>query len=206
MSDQGDESLSTNQPSHVREEPASQDPNRPDQEPTASAQALADALPSTTQVAAEQAVGTLAPAEQQDLAAAVVQTLDTPEQQKAAGEGVVAALPTEAKQDLAATVVQSLDTPEQQRAAAEGVIEALPAQQRQQLAESVLGSPDQRTRQILWYIVIWTMAAAIFVFGAMAFVLIYQKKPAEAPLALATTALGGVVGLIATSPGSGRSG
>ena len=86
-----------------------------------------------------------------------------------------------------------------------GVIAALPTEQRQQLAESVLGSPDQRTRQVLWYIVIWTMAAAIFVFGAMAFVLIYQRKPAEAPLALATTALGGVVGLVATSPGSGRS-
>jgi hypothetical protein len=43
------------------------------------------------------------------------------------------------------------------------------------------------------------------VFGAMAFLLIYQRKPAEAPLALATTALGGVVGLVATSPGSGRS-
>jgi hypothetical protein len=172
MSDQEDESLSSNQPSQVREEPASEDLNRPGEEPTASAQALADALPPTTQIAAEQAVGTLTPAEQQDLAAAVVQTLDTPEQQRAAAEGVVAALPTE---------------------------------QRQQLAESVLGSPDQRTRQVLWYIVIWTMAAAIFVFGAMAFVLIYQRKPAEAPLALATTALGGVVGLVATSPGSGRS-
>jgi hypothetical protein len=206
MSDREDESLSTNQPPHGREERASEDLHRLEEEPTASAQALADALPPTTQVAAEQAVGTLAPAEQQDLAAAVVQTLDTPEQQRAAAEGVVAALPTEAKQDLAAAVVETLDTPEQQRAAAEGVIGALPLQQRQQLAESVLGSPDQRTRQVLWYIVIWTMAAAIFVFGAMAFVLIYQGKGAEAPLALATTALGGVVGLVATSPGSGRSG
>jgi hypothetical protein len=69
------------------------------------------------------------------------------------------------------------------------------------LAEGVLGVPDRRTQQILWYIVVWTMVAAIFVFGTMAFVLIYQKKAAEAPLALATTALGGVVGLIATSPG-----
>jgi len=40
----------------------------------------------------------------------------------------------------------------------------------------------------------------------MAFVLIYQKKAAEAPLALATTALGGIVGLVATSPGSRGSG
>jgi hypothetical protein len=128
-----------------------------------------------------------------------------PEQQKAAVDGVVGAMTTEAKQDLAATVVQSLDTPEQQRAAAEGAVGALSTQQRQQLAENVLGRPDRETRQNLWYIVIWTMAAAIFVFGSMAFVLIYQKKAAEAPLALATTALGGVVGLVATSPGSGRS-
>ena len=101
--------------------------------------------------------------------------------------------------------MQSLDTPEQKRAAAEGVVGALSTDQRQQLAESLLGRPDRKTRQNLWYIVIWTMAAAIFVFGSMAFVLIYQKKAAEAPLALATTALGGVVGLVATSPGSGRS-
>jgi hypothetical protein len=119
-------------------------------------------------------VDTLTPAEQRDLAAAVVQSLDTPEQQKAA-EGVVGALPNEAKQDL------------------------------QDLAESLLGRPDGKTQQNLWCIVVWTMAAAIFVFGSMAFVLIYQKKAAEAPLALATTALGGVVGLVATSPGSGRS-
>jgi hypothetical protein len=97
-----------------------------------------------------------------------------------------------------------LDTPEQQRAAAEGVVGTLPAQQQQQLAEGVLGPLDDVTRRNLWYIVVWTMAAAIFVFGTMAFVLIYQKKPAEAPLALATTALGGVVGLVATSPGSRR--
>jgi hypothetical protein len=38
-------------------------------------------------------------------------------------------------------------------------------------------------------------------FGTMAFALIYQK-PAEAPRALAATALGGVVGLVATSPES----
>jgi hypothetical protein len=58
----------------------------------------------------------------------------------------------------------------------------------------------------LWYIVVGVMALAVFIFGSMAFVLLYQGKAAEAPLALATTALGGVVGLIATSPGSRRSG
>jgi len=40
----------------------------------------------------------------------------------------------------------------------------------------------------------------------MAFVLVYQKKAAEALLALATGALGAIVGLVATSPGSHSSG
>jgi hypothetical protein len=204
MSDQGEGPPSTNQPSGRQEEPVPEEVNRPDTEPTAPTQTLAEALPSTAQKAAELAMDTLPPAEQQGLAAAVVQTLDTPQQQKAAAEAVVGALPAEAKQDLAATVVQTLDTPQQQRAAAEAVVGTLPSDQQQQLAEGVLGVPDRRTQQRLWYIVVWTLVAAIFVFGAMAFVLIYQKKAAEAPLALATTALGGVVGLIATSPGSGR--
>ena len=195
----------TDQPSDGQDEQAAEGLNRPDVGPTVASRVLEEDLSPTTQGAAERAMNALTPVEQQDLAAAVVKTLDTPEQQQAAAEGVVGALPNEAKQDLAATVVQSLDTPEQKRAAAEGVVGALSTDQRQQLAESLLGRPDRKTRQNLWYIVIWTMAAAIFVFGSMAFVLIYQKKAAEAPLALATTALGGVVGLVATSPGSGRS-
>jgi hypothetical protein len=139
------------------------------------------------------------------LAATVVQSLDTPEQQRAAAEGVVGALPAAAKQELAATVVQSLDTPEQRAAAAKSALGALSAPQQAAVAESLLGSPDATTRQRLWYVVVGTMALAVFVFGSMAFVLIYQRKAAEAPLALATTALGGLVGLIATSPGSRRS-
>ena len=74
------------------------------------------------------------------------------------------------------------------------------------VAETVLGSPDRKTRQILWYLVVATLTAADFVFGSMAFVLVYQKKAAEAPLALATAALGAIVGLVATSPGSRGSG
>jgi hypothetical protein len=208
MSDQGDGARSTDQPSGGQQERVSEDATQPDVEPTAPAPGVAAARSSAAQTAAELAVDRLSPAQQQTMAATVVQNLDTPEQQKAAAEGVVGAMPAEAKQDLAATVVQSLDTPEQQRAAAEGVVATLPSEQRQQLAEGVLGlgTPDQKTQQNLWYIVVLTMAAAIFVFGSMAFVLIYQKKAAEAPLALATTALGGTVGLIATSPGSRRSG
>ena len=118
-----------------------------------------------------------------------------------AAQGALDALPAEDKQGLAATVVQCLPA-EQQQAAAQGVLDALPDDKRTQLAETVLGSPDRKTRQILWYMVVLTLAAAVFVFGSMAFVLVYQKKAAEAPLALATTALGGIVGLVATSPGS----
>jgi hypothetical protein len=205
MSDQRDGPPSTNQHLAGQEEQVSDDPNQPGVEPTASAQASVE-RPSAAQQAAELAVDTLTAAEQQALPAAVVQTLDSPDHQKAAAEAVVGALPTETRQDLATTVLQNLDTPQQQRAAAEAVMGALPTEQREQIAEGVLGRPDRSTRRNLWYIVIWTMAAAIFVFGSMAFVLIYQGKAAEAPLALATTALGGVVGLVATSPGSGRSG
>lgn len=57
---------------------------------------------------------------------------------------------------------------------------------------------------MLWYIVVSTLAAAVFVFGSMAFVPVYRKKAAEAPRALVTTALGGIVGLVATSPGRRR--
>jgi hypothetical protein len=96
-----------------------------------------------------------------------------------------------------------LDTVERdQQAEAAAAIGALPADVKQQVAQAALGSPDQRTRQLLWYMVVATLTAAVFVFGTMAFVLVYQKKAAEAPLGLATGALGAIVGLIATSPGS----
>jgi hypothetical protein len=161
--------------------------------------------PEEQQAAAKRVIETLPSEAKQGLAATVVQSLDTPQEQQAAAEGVIGTLPSEAKQGLAATVVQSLDTPQEQQAAAEGVMGTLSSQQRAQVAQSVLGTPDTKTRQRLWYVVVFTLAAAVFVFGSMAFVLVYQKKAAEAPLALATTALGGIVGLVATSPGS-RSG
>ena len=69
---------------------------------------------------------------------------------------------------------------------------------------SILGTPDSKTQRTLWYLVVSTISAAIFVFGVLTFVLILTGRSAEGPLALATTALGGIVGLIATSPGSRR--
>src|SRR5262249_4979920 len=123
--------------------------------------------PPTAQEVAQRAADTMTPTERQELAANVVQGLDTAEQQKARAEGVVNAVPNEARQDLAASVVHSLDTPEQRQIAAERALGALPTDQQQQVARSVLGQPDGRTQQRLWYIVIWTMTAAIFVFGLM---------------------------------------
>jgi len=120
-----------------------------------------------------------------------------PDDQKAAVKGIFDVLSDD---NLASSVAQGLNTPERQR----NVVSAMPDGQRQQLA-STLGIPDKRTRQILWYVVVGTLALAVFLFGILAFVLILNGKSAEAPLALATTALGGVVGLVATSPGSSPS-
>jgi hypothetical protein len=166
---------------------------------------MSDGPDTSTQqlAAAEGAIGALSDEAKQGLAATVVQGLPATQQQ-AAAQGLIGTLPDEAKQGLAATVVQGLPSAQQQ-AAAQGVLDTLSNDQRTQLAETVLGSPDRNTRKVLWYVVVSTLAAAVFVFGSMAFVLVYQKKAAEAPLALATTALGGIVGLVATSPGS-RSG
>jgi hypothetical protein len=112
-------------------------------------------------------------------------------------------LTDEAKQDLATDVVQSLGT-QQKQAAAQAVMGTLTAEQQEEVAATVLGVPDGKTQRRLWFMVVGTMGAAIFLFGVMAFVLIYQRKPAEAPLALATTALGGVVGLVVTGPVRGK--
>ena len=129
--------------------------------------------------------------------AATVQGMNS-DDQKAAVKGIFDVLSDD---NLASSVAQGLNTPERQRS----VVSAMPDDQRQQLA-STLGVPDKKTRQILWYVVVGTLALAVFLFGILAFVLILNGKSAEAPLALATTALGGVVGLVATSPGSSASG
>jgi len=136
------------------------------------------------------------------LLATVVQALPA-EQQQAAAAAAAAAVPNEATPGLVATVVQALPT-EQKREAAQAAMSTLSHDQRGELAASILGEPDPRTQQRLWYMVVGTMGLSIFVFGFMAFLLISWKKAGDAPLALATTALGGVVGLVASGPGRGR--
>jgi hypothetical protein len=142
--------------------------------------------------------------DKQDVATQAVNSLP-PALHQMAAQNVVGAMPDEAKQDLLASVAERLPI-EQRQATAQSVVDSLPAQQQQQVAESVLGPPDFKTRQFLWFVVVGTLAAAVFVFGVLASILVLQGKGAEAPLALATTALGGVVGLVATSPGGQRKG
>jgi len=161
--------------------------------------------PEQKQAAATAVIGSLPADLQQAMPATLVRGMETPEQKQAAATAVIGSLPANLQQAMPAALVQGLETPEQKQAAATAVIGTLSADAKQQLA-GALGSPDQRTRQVLWYLVVSTLTAAVFVFGTMAFVLVYQKKAADAPLALATAALGGIIGLVATSPGSRGSG
>ncbi|WP_190016660.1 hypothetical protein [Streptomyces lucensis] len=181
-----------------KDESASPPPDEPEQSGTAEE-------PTVTAERVNELVQALPDGAKPDLAAALVEGISTREQQQAVFGRVVNALPDEGKPDLAAVLINGMDTEEQKKAAAGRAVEALEPEQRQQLARTVLGQPDPKTTQVLWYMVVSTLAATVFVFGVLAFVLIEQKNSAEAPLALATTALGGVVGLVATSPGSNPS-
>ena len=111
------------------------------------------------------------------------------EQQMAAAQDIATALPPEAQQDLATSFVKSLD----------------PTQQTE-VFETVFGPLDNETRKKILKVVIYTLTAVVFLFGVMTFMLLYQRKAADAPLTLATTALGAIVGLIAISPGGRRPG
>lgn len=106
---------------------------------------------------------------------------------------------TTEQQEVTAEVVSQLDA-DQQREAAVAALSALPRAGQEEVFARVLGKPDPKIQRALWYIVVLTISAAIFVFGALTFTLILLGKNGEAPLALAATALGGFVGLIATSP------
>jgi hypothetical protein len=141
-----------------------------------------------------------------DLVATVVQQLETSQQKQDAATAAADALSSDAKSGLVASVVQGLDTSQQKQDAAAAVMGALSAADQEAVAADagVLDRPDALTQRRLWYMVVGTMALAVFTFGIMAFLLLNWKRGAEAPLALSTTALGGIVGLLATSPGRNR--
>jgi hypothetical protein len=120
---------------------------------------------------------------------------------KATAEKVIGSVDTKDQPDILTTAIDNLPASEQKATVKKSYL-ALSPQDQEDLASTGLGSPDAKTRQKIWYVVVGTMAAALFVFGTMAFVLILRGDAAEAPLALATAALGGLVGLVATSPGA----
>lgn len=202
MSDQGDSSP-TNRLSDTQRQLLLELLNRPDL-----VAQFVQGLDSSEQkqAAAEAAAVAVTPEAAPDHVAKVVQQLDTTEQKQAAAAAAAAEVAPEAKPDLVAKVVQQLDSPEQKQAAAAAAMGQLSQADQEAVAAGagVLDLPDAITQRRLWYMVVGTMGIAIFVFGIMAFLLLNWKKPAEAPLALATTALGGVVGLVATSPGRSR--
>jgi len=147
------------------------------------------------------AVMTLEDDVKQQVAAELLNTLSNERRMQA-----VTAVDDLTKQQLATTAADHLSI-EQRRGVAQDIVASLPAEQRQQVAENVIGPlalPDSGTSNRLWTIVVSTLTAAVFIFGTMAFILVLRREPAEAPLALATTALGGIVGLVATTPGAQR--
>ena len=184
---------------------------------------VATGLPAEQQKAAAQDIATgLPPQAQQDLATSLGQSLESAERQKAAAQDIATGLPPQAQQDLATSLGQSLESPERQKAAAQDIATGLPPQAQQDLAtsfvkslappqqtevlETVFGPLDNETRKRILKVVIYTLTAVVFLFGAMTFMLLYQRKGADAPLTLATTALGAIVGLVAISPGGRRPG
>lgn len=150
---------------------------------------------------AEGVVAQLPAEETQELVPHLVRQLGNSEK-RAAANGVVAQLPADERQDLVPSLVKDLGN-SQKQALVTDVAGQLTNKERQDVAEGLgLPPPDTITRRYLWYMVVGILGVAIFVFGSMAFILLAQKQPAEAPLTLATTALGAVVGLIAFGPGS----
>lgn len=144
------------------------------------------------------AVNSLPEAVATDVVGTAVRNL-TPPARRAAVMAVVHTLPMTATPDLVGSVVGQLD-PATGRQAATAALNALSAQDRETAAAGVLGNPDPKTQRTLWLLVIGTMSGAVFLFGALTVVLLVLGKSADAPLALATTALGGIVGLVVTSP------
>jgi hypothetical protein len=134
--------------------------------------------------------------------ARVIGNMSNTDQQQQAATAAVNALPPEATPAVMARVIVNMSNTDQQQQAATAAVNALSPAGQQQVLSSVLGTPDAKTQRTLWYVVISTVSGAIFVFGVLTVVLIILGKNAEGALALATTALGGIVGLIATSPGA----
>lgn len=150
--------------------------------------------------AAVAVIGKLPPDAAPEVVATMVDNLESTDQKKDAAVAVVGKLPPEATPDVVGRMVDNLGSADQVKVAT-AAMNALPTQRQQDLANSILGTPSRKVQAALWLIVVITISAAIFIFGTLSFILVLNGRGAEGPLALATTALGGIVGLIATTPG-----
>jgi hypothetical protein len=101
----------------------------------------------------------------------VVQQLDNDQQKHEAAVAAAATVPNEATAEFVGQVVQQLDNDQQKQKAATAALAAVsPTGQAEVAANAgVLDLPDKMTQRRLWYMVVGTMAVAIFVFGVMAF-------------------------------------
>jgi hypothetical protein len=90
----------------------------------------------------------------------------------------------------------------EQRAMVRGALGGMDETDRQAaMSPFALPAPtNQASLTTLWILILMLLGLAVFTFGTMTFVLVYQKKSAEGTLALATAALGAIVGLISPSP------
>jgi hypothetical protein len=147
------------------------------------------------------AVGELPRAAQQQAASEVLAHLDFADRTDQVVQ-VMQSLPAASVGDAVEAGLASLQGP-QLEATASNAFDRLPATAQKRIASGVLEPPDEKTSNFLWKVVVCSLIAVVVIFGVLTFVLIYQKKSAEAPLALATTALGGIVGLLSPGPSKG---
>lgn len=146
------------------------------------------------------AVGQLSAGAQEATASEIFNLLDAPRQTAQVVESIKS-LPTGGVEEAVGAGLDQLPVAQLEDAATKA-LGSLPAAAQQRVVGG-LSAPDAETNRWLWKVVVGSLIAIVVIFGVLAFVLIYQKKSAEAPLALATTALGGIVGLLAPGPNQG---
>jgi hypothetical protein len=164
----------------------------PDDRRSEAVSSLLQSLPdSETAQAVGDAFSSLSANAQEATASEVFDRLDTPQKTVQVVQGMDS-LPAPKLEEAVGAALQRLPSP-QLEAAASTAMGQLPAAAQQRVIGG-LSTPDAATNRWLWKCVVGSLVAVIIIFGVLSFVLIYQGKHAEATLALATTALGGIVG------------
>lgn len=175
----------------------------PEEDRSGAALSLLQALPGEQKIQLfAEAVNQSDPGVQEATTSELFGRLDTPQKAAQVVQGMTS-LPAPELGEAVGAGLQRLPAPELEKAAGKALSQ-LPADAKERVAGG-LSAPDPKTNNLLWRVVVYSLIGIVGLFGAFTFVLIYQGKSAEAVLALATTALGGIVGLItpAATRGSG---